>query len=184
MNTLEQLFRATQGLQQTVNSQFAQLDLDILNYKPSPDSWSVLECLEHLNRYSNYYNQAIAKAIATSPEGMYKSEISYSWIGKKFLVMMRPQNMKKHKTLKHMNPNNSKLGREVMVAFQKHQDELLALLEGAKSVNLNKMAIPVEFFKLLKIRIGETLGFNVVHEERHVQQALRVKQQALKQIVA
>lgn len=184
MNILEQLSQTVQSLQQTVSSQFAQLDQDSLNYKPAPGSWSILECLEHLNRYSRYYNQALAKAIAASPERAHLPEISYSWIGKKSLDMIRPQNMKKHKTLKHMNPNNSKLDREVIAEFMKHQHELLALLASAESVNLNKKAVPVELFRLLEMRIGEALEFVVVHEQRHIQQALRVKQQLPKQVAA
>ena len=184
MNTLEQLSQSARGLYETVAHEFSSLDLSSLNFKPSPDSWSILECLEHLNRYSRYYNPALAKAIAQNTGGNFVPSIDYSWLGKKSLDMVRPQNMKKHKTVKHMNPNNSQLSRATLEEFLKHQTELLHLLQNAKSANLNKKAIPVEFFKLLKLRIGETLEFVVVHQERHVQQALRVKQQLAKQAAA
>lgn len=75
-----------------------------------------------------------------------------------------------------MNPNNSQLTRDTVDKFLKHQQELLVLLTKAKGVNLSKKAIPVEFFKLLKLQIGETLEFVIEHQERHLQQALRVMQ--------
>ena len=107
MNTLEQLAQSVRSLQQTVATELAPLDLPSLNFKTSPDSWSILECLEHLNRYSRYYNPALAKAIENNADGTYVQGISYSWLGRKSLEMVRPQNTKKHKTVKHMNPINS-----------------------------------------------------------------------------
>lgn len=111
MSTLEQLFRTTESLRETVSAEFASLDLSSLNFKPSPASWSILECLEHLNRYSRYYNPALAKAVAGHPAASCVESIGYSWLGKKSLEMVRPQNKKKYKTAKHMNPGNSALGR-------------------------------------------------------------------------
>ncbi len=177
MNTLEHLSQLTHNQKHTVIASFVPLVLPQLNYKPSSDSWSILECLEHLNRYSRYYNPILAKAIANNSDGNYLQTISYSWLGKKSLGIVRPDNGKKSKTVKHMNPNNSQLGRQTMEEFLDHQTELLQLLDKAKGTNLNKKAIPVEFFKLLKLRIGETLEFVVLHQERHLQQALQVKKQ-------
>ncbi|MFD2246945.1 DinB family protein [Pontibacter ruber] len=184
MTTLEQLQQTAGKLYQIVNTEFASLDLSLLNFKPAPDSWSILECLEHLNRYSRYYNPALAKAIAANSDGNDMQSITYSWLGKKSLDMVRPQNTKKHKTVKHMNPNNSTLDRKTIQEFLQHQTELINLLGSAKSANLNKKAVPVEFFKLLKMRIGEALEFVVLHQERHLQQALRVKQQVAQQAAA
>lgn len=184
MNKLEQLSQINKTITQTVATEFGTMDLDALNFKPGPESWSILECLEHLNRYSRYYNPVLAKAIAQNADGAFLQSISYSWLGKKSLEMVRPQNNKKHKTVKHMNPNNSKLSRGTIEEFLKHQEKLQTLLQNAKGTNLNKKAIPVEFFKLLKLRIGETLEFVVTHQERHVQQALSVKKQQEGQIAA
>ncbi|TPE40275.1 DinB family protein [Pontibacter mangrovi] len=184
MTTLEQLSQTTRDLCKTVAQEFSSLSLVDLNYKPTPDSWSMLECLEHLNRYSRYYNPALAKAIAQNPCENCVPSITFSWLGKKSVDMVRPQNMKKHKTVKHMNPNDSHLKRATTEEFLQHQQELLHMLEDAKQAKLNKKAVPVEFFKLLNMRIGETLAFVVAHQERHVQQALRVKQQLTQQAAA
>ncbi|OKL40635.1 hypothetical protein A3841_12280 [Pontibacter flavimaris] len=184
MTTLEQLSQTTRSLYETVVHSFDSLSLVDLNHKPASDSWSMLECLEHLNRYSRYYNPALAKAIAQNSTGNYVQSITYSWLGKKSLEMVRPQNMKKHKTVKHMNPNNSQLTRATLKEFLQHQQELLQLIRDAVKADLSEKAVPVEFFQLLKLRIGEALEFVVAHQERHVQQALRVKQQLAQQAAA
>ncbi|GAB3525840.1 DinB family protein [Pontibacter brevis] len=184
MSTLKQLSQVTRSLSQTVSTEFAPLDLGALSFKTAPDRWSILECLEHLNRYSRYYNPAFAKAIANNADSASIQHISYSWFGRYSLEMVRPQNLKKHKTVKHMNPSNSNLGRATVEEFLEHQAELLSLLKRAGKANINKKAVPVEFFKLLRLRIGEALEFVVLHEERHVQQALRVKAQLTRQAAA
>jgi hypothetical protein len=102
-------------------------------------------------------------------------EVGYSWLGRKFVAMMQPTNTKKQTTLKHMNPAGSRLGREVLTEFVGHQTQLLALLTQAGQATLNRKVIPVEFLKLLRLRLGEALEFMVVHQQRHVQQAQRVK---------
>jgi len=172
---LTALQTATRQLVTTAQAEFEPLDLTLLNHKPAPSSWSILECLEHLNRYSRYYNPLLAKAVAQPAAALSDKEVGYSWMGRKSVDMMQPSNTKKHTTLKHMNPQGSRLGREVLSEFLAHQSQLLEVLQQAAAADLNRKAVPVEFFKLLKLRLGEALEFVVVHQQRHVQQAQRVK---------
>lgn len=168
-------------LQTLVNTQiviaqneFAPRGLQDLNYKPGTDSWSILECLEHLNRYCRYYLPLLQKAISGAPQAKPDQNIRYSFLGKYSIDMVRPANVKKHKTLKHMNPNNSLLTLEVLEEFLRHQQTLLTLLSKAASADLNRKTIPIEFMRLLKMRTGEALEFLVQHQQRHIGQAQRV----------
>ncbi|GAA4003568.1 hypothetical protein GCM10022408_13940 [Hymenobacter fastidiosus] len=61
---LETLHSRVQQQHTTVSADFAPLEATLLNFKPGPESWSILECLEHLNRYSRYYNERLAQALA------------------------------------------------------------------------------------------------------------------------
>ncbi|UOQ68648.1 DinB family protein [Hymenobacter volaticus] len=171
---LAQLTETTRQLISTVQTELEPLELSQLNQQPAPNAWSVLECLEHLNRYSRYYNPRLAQAL-THASTATQTEVGYSWLGRKFVAMMAPSNNKKAKTLKRMNPIGSCLGREVLLEFQQHQQHVLELLAQAQHANLNHKVVPVEFFPLLKMRLGEALEFVLVHEQRHMQQALRVK---------
>lgn len=173
---LAALVRTVTELRATAHTEFATLDPVLLNQRPAPASWSILECLEHLNRYSRYYNAALAKALASSRTvADPQAEVAYSWLGRKSVEMMRPANAKKSSTLKHMNPLGSRLGSDVLAEFDQHQARLLELLATAQGNDLNRKAVPVEFFRLLKLRLGEALEFVVVHQQRHVQQAQRVR---------
>ncbi|TGE20613.1 DinB family protein [Hymenobacter aquaticus] len=158
---------------QTAARHLQTLDLAALNFKPTPASWSALECLEHLNRYSRFYNSELAQALSGKAVNMTPHEVGFSWLGRKSYDTVRPDNGKKHTTIKHMNPAGSQLGPEVVDEFQQHQQRLLELLAAAPGTNLNRKAVRVEFFRLLKLRIGEALQFVVAHQQRHVQQAQR-----------
>lgn len=158
---------------ETVQQNFLHLTDDNLNWKEGPSRWSILECCEHLNRYNNYYIPAIKSAIR-SADGSHDQVISSTWIGKKSISMMHPDNRKKQLTFKKMNPANSALNRDVLNTFLREQSELLTLLNEAEAINVNEKKVPVEFFRLLKMTIAEGLEFIVVHEQRHIDQAKRI----------
>jgi hypothetical protein len=171
---IAELDRATRQLLTTVQTELEPLELAQLNQQPAPNSWSVLECLEHLNRYSRYYNPRFAQALA-QPGPTAEVEVRHSWVGRKFIDMIAPSNTKKAKTFSYMNPSGSQLGREVLTEFCAHQQQLLQLLAQARHADLNRKVIPVEFFRLLKLRLCEAFEIQILHEQRHLQQALRAK---------
>ena len=119
--------------------------------------------------------------IASSSQDSKADEARSNWIGRKFIAMMHPDNKKKIKTVKNMNPIlglQSKLNRSSVHEFLKHQHALLRILASAKHTDLNRANIPVEFFRLIKMRLGDALQFVVVHEQRHLIQARNVLSRA------
>jgi uncharacterized damage-inducible protein DinB len=179
---ITQLQQQAQAQQALVQNQFLALNPEALNFKPHATGWSILECLEHLNRYARFYLPHLEKALSAPAAAQVPQTIRYSWMGKKSLELVNPANAKKHKTLKHMNPHNSQLTPAVLQEFLQNQERLLSLLATAPKADLNKKAVPVEFLRLLKMRTGEALEFLVLHQQRHLLQATRVKEQALEPI--
>ncbi len=170
---LDSLKKSTKILSETVEANFASLSDENLNWKQDTSKWSILECIEHLNRYNKYYLKAIEAALSTAEPARHQS-VASTWIGKKSIAMMNPANVKKQKTFKKMNPVNSVLSRKTLTAFLAEQTQLLILIDLAAKVNVNKARVPVEFFKLLEMTTAESLQFVVVHEQRHILQAKKV----------
>ena len=163
-------------LRATLTTELLPLPAEALNSKPGPDSWSALECLEHLNRYGRHYLPALQQAVARPrPAAAIASaeEVGFSWLGRKSYEMVRPENTTRHATLARMNPSRSQLGPAVLNEFLAQLSGLEQLLEAAAHANLNRRAVPVEFFRLLKLRTGEALLFVLAHAQRHVGQAVR-----------
>ena len=178
MNNLpsfEQLDADFKAMIQQVQSEFEDLSIEQLNYKTDATSWSILECLEHLNRYAAYYNAALRKGIEKEKGSKKPDTYKLTWFGKMSIDMISPSNTKKQKTIKRMNPTNSALSAKTIQDFLQYQQELIELSSAAQHINANKKRVAVEFLKLIRLNIFETLIFMVEHQKRHLQQAMRVK---------
>ena len=66
-----------------------------LQYKQSKESWSVLECLEHINRYTSFYNEEISKKMKASSL-TFTETFKSTYLGEKF---------SKNKELRKKNAN-------------------------------------------------------------------------------
>lgn len=150
------------------------LPQEVLTRRKSPENWNVLECLEHLNRYGDYYLPEIEKAIATSnatSEATFKS----GWLGNYFANSMLPkEKLNKMKTFKDKNPLHSDLDNSVISVFLEQQIQLLELLQKANTVSLNKVKVKVSIAQWLTIKLGDTFRFVIFHNERHIKQMERI----------
>ncbi|KAA2220702.1 DinB family protein [Chryseobacterium sediminis] len=145
-----------------------------LNFRPSQESWSTLECLEHLNRYGNFYIPEITNRIAaskTSPKDIFKSGILGNYFAKS---MLPKENLNKMKTFKTMNPIHSQLNKRVVDEFISQQKQLLELLEKAHHIDLGNTKTSISISKLIKLKLGDTFRFVIYHNVRHIEQIKRI----------
>lgn len=145
-----------------------------LNFRVSADSWSALECLEHLNRYGNFYIPEITQRISSS-KTTSKPDFKPGILGNYFAKSMLPkEKLNKMKTLKVMNPIHSELNKEVIHEFIKQQQQLLDILERAGAVDLEKTKTAISISKLITLKLGDTFRFVIYHNARHIAQAERI----------
>lgn len=145
-----------------------------LNFRTSAESWSTLECLEHLNRYGDFYIPEIKRNISSAgkPSQLYfKPGILGNYFAKSMLPKEKLNTMK---TLKTMNPIHSNLDKSVVDTFINHQEKLLELLEEAQYVDLEKTKTSISISKLIKLKLGDTFRFVIYHNERHIGQIKRI----------
>ena len=158
-----------------IETSFLSENNQLLNWKPNAEKWSVLECIEHLNRYNRYYNHHLEQALQKkSPPSIYKP----GWLGDFFVKLVSPENKKPMKTRPHLNPTGSHLDKGTLIEFLDHQQHLLQLLSAAKKNNLNRRSIKVEVMPLMRMKIGDTFRFVITHQQRHLQQACTMFKQA------
>jgi hypothetical protein len=158
--------------------QFQTLDEKTLNYRPAEKSWSILECLEHLNLYGDFYLPEIEKCVMKGRPYPSSSIFSSGRIGNYFANLMK---VKKDGTIKKMkspgdkNPLGSDLNSLTVDRFIKQLERLQQLLEDCRYINLTELRTPISLTRLIKLRLGDTLRFLVYHIERHTVQALNVE---------
>lgn len=165
----------------TKAEQFQKLPLETLNWKASPESWSILECLEHLNRYGDFYIPEIEKRLIASrhrPSTKFKS----GWLGNYFANTMLPkEKLNRMKTFKSMDPVGSSLDKGVLSKFIAQQQALTNILKLASRVDLTKTKTGISISKWIKLRLGDTFRVVIYHNHRHMVQAERVLKEAGRQ---
>ncbi|HTL07106.1 MAG TPA: DinB family protein [Chitinophagaceae bacterium] len=148
-----------------------------MNAKKSEKDWSLLECIEHLNLYGDFYLAEINKRIGAAPKsgrsGIFKSGMLGNYLAN--LVKVENGKIKKMKTPSNMNPVNSCLTVSTIDKFLKQQDLLISLLKQSNNIDLTKVKTSVAFTKFIRLRLGDTFRFMVNHIERHVLQAERTQ---------
>lgn len=145
-----------------------------LNYRQHPASWNVLECLEHLNLYGNFYLPEIEKSIHAS-KTQSNQEFKSGWLGNYFAQSMLPKvKLNKMKTFKEMNPLNRHVGREQLEVFIVQQTKLLVLLQQSRKVDLSRVETGISISKFVRFRLGDTFRFIIYHQVRHIKQANEV----------
>lgn len=144
---------------------------ETLNFRVSEDSWSILECLEHLNFYSKFYLPEIENRINETRFQANKSDFKSGLLGNYFANMMLPkEKTNKMKTLKISNPIHKKLNQSVIREFINQQNKMLELLEKAKMVDLEKTKTSISISNWIKLKLGDTFRFVIYHNLRHIKQ--------------
>jgi len=62
---------------------------------------------------------------------------------------------------------------EVIAEFISQQEKLLQLLRDAATTDLGKIKVPISISKFIRLKLGDTFHFLIIHEYRHYLQAER-----------
>ena len=148
-----------------------------LNHKDAAESWSVAQCLWHVNSYGNFYLPRIEQAVQT-PKTANKAYQS-GWLGSYFAKIMHPETTQtKYKAFKNHRPPNVVNGREELAEFIHQQEMLLLCIRKAHKADLNQR-LPISIAPFIRLKLGDVFQFMVAHIERHMQQAQRINYKQL-----
>lgn len=151
-----------------------ELSYKDLNSKQNQNSWSVLETIEHLNLYGDFYIPEISKRIENS-KFKRNSNFSSGLLGGYFVNILKPKEKLNHmKTFKDKDPNGSVLDKSVLKKFINQQHQMLAILDKAKIIDLTKTKTPISISKYIKLRLGDTFGVVIFHNQRHMVQVKNI----------
>lgn len=146
------------------------LDLNVLRWRQHPTSWSILECLEHLNLYGEFYLPQMEREIrtsATKPDEEFRSGVLGGYFAKS---MLPKEKLNKMKTFKDKNPLNAQLDKTTIHTFIAQQSTLLDLLDRSRKVSLNSVRIRTSILVPIKLKLGDTFQFFINHILRHLNQ--------------
>jgi hypothetical protein len=147
---------------------------DVVLLRPSVHGgWSIAQCLDHLNRYGNFYLPHIKSAMEKQQHPAAREVFKSGWFGNHFINMMDPKTGKRYKALKEFMPSQELRAHEIVAEFIHQQEMVLNYLDKAVKTDLSTGKVPVSFIPLLKLKLGDAFRFLIIHNERHVLQAKR-----------
>ena len=155
-----------------------QLSPEALNWKSKPERWSILECIEHLNRYGDFYLPEIDRRLLNARSVAAGAVFSSGILGNYFAKSMLPrEQLNKMNTFQSMNPSGSDLDRSVLVKFLKQQQRMIELLRRARQVDLTRTKTSISISNWIKLRLGDTFRVVIYHNQRHIVQAQKAREQ-------
>lgn len=169
---IAQLDAKTQQQISTLKDSLLQLPADTLS-RPSPDGgWSISQCIQHLNTYHQHYLPLIKKSLESGCDSTGK-HVSRGWLGNYFIKMMDPANTSKYKAIVKHQPSVQPDGHKEISILIQHLEHLIDLLKSHPTANFNKNRVKTSISGLILPRLGDTLEFLLMHNQRHLLQALK-----------
>jgi len=161
-----------------VQTEFSTISLQQLNWRPSPESWSIAQCLEHLVISHSAYFPVLKKAT----EGVYRVSFwerysPFSGIcGRLLKDQLREQPKKKLIAPKVIRPTTSEIKEEIIERYQQSLDRFLQYISDCRNIDIDKTIITSPAIRIVTYRLRDAFQFLVQHEHRHINQATRVKE--------
>lgn len=163
-----------------LDHQLCNLSVEQLNWKLSPEAWSIAQCLDHLI-VSNRSYFAILDKIS---KGTYKmdfwqqySPLSSLW-GRVMKDQLKEQVKRKLKAPRIFTPIETQQDATVIGKYKNNLDTLLHYIQDCKSIDIDKVIITSPALRLVTYSLRDVFSFLLEHQHRHINQAIRVKTEA------
>ena len=157
-------------------SSFGQLTTQQLNWKPSPDEWSVAQCLDHLITSNQGYIPIFNKL----HRGEYKRSLKErlpvlpGLFGSLVLNAVKPETKRKLKAGKGFQPASSEISSDIVSRFEAQQKQIGELMKSNHELNLREVIITSPVLSIVTYSLLNAYRIIVAHDQRHVAQAKRV----------
>lgn len=174
---LSELIAGVESNSAEAQAKFGALNKEQLNWKPSAESWSVGQCLDHLIKG----DEGLLEKIEPIIEGRHKTTLAErlpflpKFFGSFLLKAVAPENPKKMKNPAVLDPAKSDIEADVVEKYLEVQKKATAAMQNSH-IDLEKtvMTSPVASFITYSVMDGYRVI--VTHDKRHLLQAERVTQ--------
>lgn len=155
---------------------FGNLSPEQLNLKPSSDTWSIAQNLDHLIVINSSYVPVIQAVREDSLSLPFLAKFGFwaKFCGKMVLKSVNPDRRKQMGTFPIWEPSPTILPDNIIQIFEEHQTALKDLITQSKDLVLAEKVIVSPANKNIVYTIGNAFEIIVTHEERHLAQATEV----------
>jgi len=160
-----------------VAQEFSSLTAQQLNWKSSSGSWSIGQCLDHIIIANSLYFSTLKKITDGNYVASFWEKHSpfTNFFGRFFINHLQEDVTSKMKTTKVFLPSMSDIGLEVIERFYQRHDTFMGFVSKCAQLNLEEIVITSPEFRFVTYNLRDVIQFLVQHEHRHINQAIRVK---------
>ena len=154
----------------------ADLDAESLNWRPDDRSWSAAQCLDHLNKASQAYLDAMRPTIdEVRRQGRKRrGPVRPGWFERWFVGNLEPPPKRKVPAPKKIIPAFRGEKEALLAEFHRLHQETAALLRESADLDLG-VRFPNPFFPLLRFTLWTGFLVTPPHERRHLWQAEQLR---------
>lgn len=174
----EHLTTEFQALSNRLDVLCAGLSSEQVLRRPDASTWSICECIEHLNITERRFIPLLKAAIKTARELPAHEEAQayhVSMLEKGALWFLEPPYRLKIKTPQEFVPPATLNPTQVKGEFAALHGVVLELLKGTARVPLDRVKIESPFEKYVKYSAWAAFRMIAVHDRRHLWQAEQIK---------
>jgi uncharacterized damage-inducible protein DinB len=156
---------------------FADLTEEQMNWKPSPDVWSIAQIIEHIAMTNLSYFPAIEQIKSGNYSLPVTSKISFlvKQFGNIIYKSVNRNNKKKVKTMSVWKPVSSKISGNIIGKFSEHQEELKNVIRSSEHLLERGTLISSPANRFIVYKLDRAFDIIVEHEFRHYGQAQQIK---------
>ena len=149
-----------------------------LNWRPAPDKWSIAQCLDHLaltsSRFDSYFTDALVRGRKQWPVNSppkYRPSLMGGWL----IKQVEPVTGRNLTAPKVFRPATSEI-HGAPDKFLQQQNRFLQFVRQTEGVDYNKTRLRSPVTPLMRYSLADAFVITVVHEQRHLLQARRVRE--------
>lgn len=142
-------------------------------WQPSPETWSVAQCIDHLNATARAYLPSLDEGIADAiRRGLYaEGPFSSNWIGRLFVWTLEPPPRFRARAPASFLPAPARSRAEIMAGFRGYQVQLVDRLRQASGLDLARARVASPVARWLRLPLGAGFALTAAHQRRHLWQA-------------
>ena len=175
---LPAVINAANNVASNTRSTFGHLTPSQLNWKPSPERWSIAQCFDHLIAVNKAYFPVIDNVLAGKKRTLWESmPVLPGLMGKMVIKAVEPTSTRKFKARKNFEAAQSNISGSIINDFVDHQAEVVDKMKATQHLDLKKIIITSPVAAVMTYSLIDAYRIIVVHEQRHFQQAKRVTEE-------
>jgi DinB superfamily len=175
---LPSLVREATDLGRMAEQRFGGLTAGQVNWRPSPDEWSVGQCLDHLVVATTRYFPAFREIQAGRKHATVWERLPVlpSLFGPWLIRLLSPERSARVRAPAVFRPTESRIDPEIVRTFAATQQQLVGFMAATAPADLDRIVTsPASRFVTYTLR--DAYRIIVVHAQLHLQQARRVTEQ-------